>query len=111
MYRYIGCIGFLLSATLLLAVLLQHGSNVAVTAQLQQIPAKRQLVQQLGLTDLAIWGEARYTRHPSQADLFTAFQDYPGAFDHFPAGSIVTPATPQRSTSLKVKKKGSSDDP
>jgi len=45
----------------------------------------------LGLTDLAIWTEARYARHPSQADRFTAFQDLPGAFDHFPAGSIIPP--------------------
>lgn len=54
-------------------------------------PALKRLTASLGLTDLAIWTEARYTRHPSQADRFSAFQDLPGAFDHFPAGSIVTP--------------------
>lgn len=50
-----------------------------------------ELVGRLGLTDLSLWTEARYTRHPSQADLFSAFQDLPSAPDHFPAGSIVFP--------------------
>ena len=100
---------FLLSAVLLLALLLQNGSRAAAAAEAEKIPALRQLVKRLGLTDLAIWSEARYTRHPSQADLFTAFQDYPGAFDHFPAGSIIGPGVPQRSTSLRFQKKGNSD--
>lgn len=106
MRRSVYFIGFLLGSTLLLAILLHNGYAAAIVAQHQQIPAKRQLVQRLGLTDLAIWGEARYTRHPSQADLSTAFQDYPGAFDHFPAGSIITPGIPQRDTILRFKKKG-----
>jgi hypothetical protein len=45
----------------------------------------------LGLTDLALFGEARYTRHPSQADLASAFQDGPGVLDPFPTGSLVAP--------------------
>ncbi len=55
------------------------------------IPAKRMMVKALELTDLSIWTEARYTRHPSQADFFTPFQDFPSAFEHFPAGSILAP--------------------
>lgn len=51
----------------------------------------RELAQTLLLTDLALWTEARYTRHPSQADWFTAFQDGPAAPDHFPAGTWVPP--------------------
>jgi len=47
------------------------------------------LVKELGLTDLALFTEARYTRHVSQADRNSAFQDHPMAFDHFPTGSIV----------------------
>ena len=54
----------------------------------------RRLVRQLGLTDLCLFTEARYTRHPSQADLHSAFQDYPNAFEHYPSGSMVLP--PQR---------------
>jgi len=56
--------------------------------------AKRQLVAQLSLTDLALCSEARYTRHPSQADLFSAFQDFPGSFEHFPTGSLIPPSLP-----------------
>jgi len=96
---------FVCSASLLLASLLYLGVVEQAAADNDLIPRKRELVRQLGLTDLSIWSEARYTRHPSQADLFTAFQDYPGAFDHFPAGSIVGPGDPQRSTSLRIHKK------
>ena len=45
----------------------------------------------LKLTDLTLFSDARYTRHPSQADLFSAFQDYPGSIEHFPSGSISPP--------------------
>jgi len=55
------------------------------------IPANRHLARQLELTDLAIWTEARYTRHPSQADRFAPFQDLPSSLEHFPAGSVVPP--------------------
>jgi hypothetical protein len=49
------------------------------------------MVTRLGLTDLALWTEARYARHPSQTDRFSAFQDFPASPEHFPAGSIVPP--------------------
>lgn len=51
----------------------------------------RTMASALGLTDLALLGEARYTRHPSQADLASAFQDGPAVLDHFPAASLVAP--------------------
>ena len=54
-----------------------------------ELPQKRELVRRLELTDLAIWTEARYTRHPSQADFFSPFQDGPSSLEHFPAGSVV----------------------
>jgi len=66
-----------------------------------------QLVRQLGLTDLALWSEARYTRHPSQADLFTPFQEFPGSFDHFPAGSLISPPPLNLETTVKVLRKES----
>jgi hypothetical protein len=50
-----------------------------------------QLVSQLGLTDLCLFTEARYTRHPSQADLHSAFQDHPLGLEHFPSGSLLPP--------------------
>lgn len=55
------------------------------------------LVERLGLTDLALFTEARYTRHPSQADRHAAFQDHPFAFEHFPSGALMVPPRPQGS--------------
>ncbi|MEO5336657.1 MAG: hypothetical protein H7841_07170 [Magnetospirillum sp. WYHS-4] len=52
---------------------------------------KAEMVRELGLTDLCLFTEARYTRHLSQADLHTAFQDHPLSLDHFPSGSLVPP--------------------
>jgi hypothetical protein len=52
----------------------------------------RQLVQAFELTDFSIWTGARYTRHLSQADVFSAFQDSMGALERFPAGGLVAPA-------------------
>jgi len=57
----------------------------------EKLLANRALVEKLGLTDLALFTEARYTRHPTQADLHSALQDHPGAFDHFPSGSLLPP--------------------
>ncbi len=49
------------------------------------------VVHNLELTDLCLFTEARYTRHLSQADLYSAFQDHPLSLEHFPAGSIAGP--------------------
>jgi len=51
----------------------------------------REMVDQLQLTDLCLFTEARYTRHLSQADLNSAFQDHPFGLEHFPSGSLVPP--------------------
>lgn len=53
--------------------------------------AQRTLVRELGLSDLALFTEARYTRHPTQADQHTPFQDHPAALEHFPTGSLLPP--------------------
>jgi hypothetical protein len=60
----------------------------AVAARIEE---SRALVRELRLTDLALFTEARYTRHLTQADLHTAFQDHPMAFEHFPSGSLHAP--------------------
>ena len=52
---------------------------------------KREIVKALGLTDLCLFTEARYTRHPSAADRFTPFQDHPLSLEHFPSASILLP--------------------
>lgn len=64
---------------------------VEVTAAEPRLAARAALVERLGLTDLALFTEARYTRNPSQADLHAAFQDHPFAIEHFPSGSLVAP--------------------
>jgi hypothetical protein len=53
--------------------------------------SKQQLVSELRLTDLCLFTEARYTRHPTQADLHTPFQDHPLSLDHFPSSSLIPP--------------------
>lgn len=58
----------------------------------------------LKLTDLSFSTDARYTRHPSQADLFSAFQDYPGSIEHFPSGSVVSaPDFSGLGTEIRIK--------
>jgi len=52
---------------------------------------KSVMVKEYSLTDLCLFTDARYTRHPSMADLNTPFQDYPLSFEHFPSGSLVPP--------------------
>jgi hypothetical protein len=49
------------------------------------------LVEDLRLSDLVLFTEARYTRHLTQADLHSAFQDHPVALEHFPSGSLLPP--------------------
>lgn len=71
--------------------LLTAGLMITGSAGNVDATKKRQLVQTLGLTDLSLFSEARYTRHPSQADLFSPFQDFPAACEHFPTGSIIAP--------------------
>lgn len=63
----------------------------ATTARLDREGA---IVRALGLTDPALFTEARYTRNPTLADLNTPFQDHPMALDHFPSGAIVPAPTP-----------------
>ena len=70
------------------------------------LPKKQQLVRVLSLTDLAIWTEARYTRHPAMADLFSPFQDHPAAFEHFPAGGLLAPSGPRPLTTLRIRRQG-----
>ena len=48
-------------------------------------------MERLELTDLCLFTDARYARHPSMADLHTAFQDSPMSVEHFPSGTLVLP--------------------
>jgi len=84
-----------LAAVLSLVAILQGALIVRArslqAAHARDISAGSAIARVLGLSDLAIWTEARYTRHPSLADRATAFQDHPGSLEHFPAGSVVMP--------------------
>ncbi len=62
-----------------------RAGSAAGSAEMQR------LVEHLGLTDPVLFTEARYTRHPTQADLQSAFQDHPVALEHFPTGSLMPP--------------------
>jgi len=42
----------------------------------------------MGLTDLCLATEARYTRHPAVSDPMAPFMDHPGSLEHFPTGSF-----------------------
>jgi hypothetical protein len=52
---------------------------------------KMELVRSLELTDLCLFTDARYTRHPSMADMTTPFQEHPLSLEHFPSGSLLPP--------------------
>jgi hypothetical protein len=84
-----------IALTLFLAVslglLLGYGRSQVSARLAEELPPLQEVVRTLQLTDLSLWTEARYTRHPSQADRFTPFQDFPSALEHFPAGSIIAP--------------------
>ncbi|HHS94885.1 MAG TPA: hypothetical protein ENK63_06080 [Rhodobacterales bacterium] len=72
----------------MLAAALLHAA-LSGPGEAARMAASARLVGQVGLTDLALFTEARYARHPSMADLHTAFQDNPMSFEHFPSGSFV----------------------
>lgn len=70
----------------------EAGHALAVGAsERARVAQEAEIVATLGLSDLALFTEARYTRHPALADLATAFQDNPASFEHFPSGSFVAP--------------------
>lgn len=64
------------------------GSRVALS---REVEVRAALVRRLGLTDLALFTEAPYTRHPALADRFSPFQDGPGAREKFPSGALLAP--------------------
>lgn len=84
---YLALTGLLLAlsaATVLHAQLAAAGSR-------QSVERKAALVRRLSLTDLCLFTEASYTRHPAVTDLATAFQDSPLSFEHFPSGALFEP--------------------
>jgi hypothetical protein len=85
--------GFLLfigSGILILAAILIQ-AHFVTQADLPLLRQKADVAKNLGLTDLCLSTEARYTRHLSQADWHAAFQSHPLGLDLFPSGSALGP--------------------
>jgi hypothetical protein len=83
-------LALLLVGGLLLGATLLHGALARTDAR-ARVGATQELARELRLTDLALFTEARYTRHPALADRFTPFQNHPMALEHFPSGVLVRP--------------------
>jgi hypothetical protein len=81
---------YILMNMILLGLVFAH-SSIAQRAAAPVFRAKSELVSKYELTDLCLFTDARYTRHPAMADLNTPFQDYPMSLEHFPSGSLMAP--------------------
>ena len=94
---------FLYLATnfLILVFLFGHAFHGQRTS-LPSLSEKAEMVRSLRLSDLCLFTEASYTRHLSQADLHTPFQDSPMSLEHFPSGSIFSPPEMIRGINEKV---------
>jgi hypothetical protein len=95
MRKSIVFISFTAAHIVLIMIMLLH-ARFSQSAAGPEIMERSRLVKSLRLTDLCLFTEARYTRHPAMADRFAPFQDHPTALEHFPSGSFVTPPS-QRS--------------
>ncbi len=84
------CLAVTGALSALFLAMLGHARAQERMAALRRQPSA-ELVKRLGLTDLCLFTEARYTRHPAMADRHAAFQDHPMALDHFPSGALLAP--------------------
>ncbi len=91
-----------LAINLILLCLMFAHASFKQTAEARSIKEKAEMVRTLGLTDLCLFTEASYTRHLSQADLHTAFQDSPMSLEHFPSGSLAAPPSGLRKINEKM---------
>jgi len=80
---------FIISSLVLLGLMFAHAS-IQQKADEPSIRTKSEMVKRLELTDLCLFTDARYTRHPTMADVHTPFQDYPTSLEHFPSASILS---------------------
>jgi hypothetical protein len=81
---------FIAASTLLIGIACVH-ARIQAARDLPRFQRQAQMVAAFDLIDLALCTEARYTRHPSQADRHTPFQDHPVSLEHFPTGSVIGP--------------------
>ena len=78
-----------LAAGVLLLGLMFVDAAISQRLDLDLLRERREVVKALTLTDLCLFTEARYTRHPSLADVHTPFQDHPMSLEHFPSGAVM----------------------
>ncbi len=78
-----------LAASIALFVLIFAHAYYSASNESGILKDKARTIKELQLTDLCLFTEASYTRHLSQADMNTPFQDHPMSFEHFPSGSLV----------------------
>ncbi|WP_459946037.1 hypothetical protein [Desulfocastanea catecholica] len=79
---------YLLGVVLVLAALaggLAQSSTGKRRTQEENVLLLQGVVFHLGLSDLALSTEARYTRHVAVSDAVVVSMDHPGAIDHFPS--------------------------
>jgi hypothetical protein len=86
---------------LLLLLMFAHASHREKT-DMGFLREKMEMVKRLELTDLCLFTEASYTRHLSQADFNTPFQDAPLSLEHFPSGALVMPPQSIKRTNEKL---------
>lgn len=83
-------LAFLAACLLLFVAMLVHAA-VGRGRAAPALERTTELVRRLELTDLCLFTEARYTRHPSMADVNSPFQDSPLSLEHYPSGSLMSP--------------------
>lgn len=83
----------LLAGSILAALLAAIAAHAAYLRGLDQgaANARREAVRLVGAPDLVLSTNARWLRHPSQAEAGAAASDAPLAFDPDPAGALVGP--------------------
>jgi len=84
---------FLLGVLALLEVARLHALHRGKERR-EEVRGMTAMARRLGLTDLVLATDARYARHPTQADHFAPFQDHPTSLEHFPSGTLVPPPPP-----------------
>ncbi len=89
------CIALVMVSMFLMGLMFIHAYFQA-GRDMELIEQSAATVKSLELTDLSLFTEARYTRHLSQADRFSPFQDYPVSLEHFPSGSVAGPPAASR---------------
>ena len=80
-----------LAVSLLILAGLAADARIGAGNAASELAERRNLVKRLCLTDLVLFTDARYTRHPAMADLHSPFQDHPMSMEHFPSGSLMPP--------------------